>query len=197
LCDWALGIETGNDPWTKEQERRGWLGEPGTSRYADNYRYESPDYLYLHRVLQELAPAPEDVFFDIGAGKGRMLCLAARRTIARCIGIELQEQYCTIARRNAEHLRGRRAPIEIRCADAINADISGGTIYYLYNPFGENSMAALLANLRSSVEAEPRTIKIVYYHPAYEKLFSECGWLCKYHEFRTRYGLSVTFWKNC
>ena len=196
LCDKALRIRTANDPLTKEQERRGWFGEPGASRYADNYRYEAPDYLYLRRVLRVLDPSPADVFFDIGSGKGRMLCLAARRNIARCIGIELHEQYCAIARSNAKLLRGRRAPVEIRCADATSADLGGGTIYYLYNPFGEKTMAQTIANLRSSVEAAPRSIRVVYYNPVHEKLFSESGWLEKYREFRTGYGLAVTFWKN-
>jgi predicted RNA methylase len=165
-------------------------------RHNDSARYEVPDYFYMRRVLQVLSPAPEDVVFDLGCGLGRFLCLAARRKIRKCVGIELRSQLCKAAQENAGHLRGRRAPIEVRCGDAATADMSGGTIYYMYNPFGPTTMRDVLANIHASLSTNPRTIKIAYYNSIHDELFQASRWLEKYQSFRVKSGMPVTFWRS-
>jgi predicted RNA methylase len=165
-------------------------------RHDDSARYEVPDYFYMRKVLQVLSPGPKDVVFDLGCGLGRFLCLAARRKVRKCVGIELRAQLCEAAQENARCLRGRHAPIEIRCEDAATADMSGGTIYYMYNPFGPTTMRDVLANMRASLSTNPRTIKIAYYNSIHEELFAASRWLEKYHAFRVKSGMPVTFWRS-
>jgi SAM-dependent methyltransferase len=165
-------------------------------RHDDSVEYEVPDYLYLRRVVRSLKPCPEDVIFDLGCGMGRFLCLMARRKVRKCVGVELLPHLCEAARKNAAQLRGRQAPIEIRCADAATADPSGGTIYYLFNPFGSATMGEVLANIRGTLTSNPRNITIVYYNAIHEGLFQASGWLEKYHAFRVQSGMAVTFWRN-
>jgi precorrin-6B methylase 2 len=83
--------------------------------------------------------ADHDVVMDIGCGMGRVLCVFARRRLKKCIGIEFSGELAGIAERNARALRGRRAPIEIRIGDAAEADYTEGTIFWIYNPFGERT----------------------------------------------------------
>lgn len=173
--------------------------DPGSDprpRHNDSARYEVPDYFYMRKVLQVLSPVPEDVVFDVGCGLGRFLCLAARRNVRKCVGVELRTQLCDAAQENARRLRGPHAQIEIRCGDAATADISEGTIYYMYNPFGATTMRDVFANLRASFATNPRTIKIAYYNSIHEELFQACGWLDKYHAFRVKSGMPVTFWRS-
>src|SRR5215472_13249531 len=94
---------------------------PREPRRDYHLEYQTPDYLYLRRVRDILQPTTEDVVFDIGCGMGRVLCVMAQRNVRKCVGIELQPQLCEIARKNAAQLRGRKAPIEIVCTDAITA----------------------------------------------------------------------------
>jgi SAM-dependent methyltransferase len=167
------------------------------SRHEDSSQYEVPDYLYMRRIRKILQPGAEDVVFDVGCGMGRFLCVMARRKLRKCVGVELQPQLCEAARKNAAHLRGRKAPIEIVCADAATADLSDGTIYYMYNPFGADTMADVLANIRGTLSRNPRKITIVYYNARHEKLFERCEWLEKYQVFKIKSGMPVSFWRNC
>jgi SAM-dependent methyltransferase len=165
-------------------------------RHDDSGKYEVPDYWYMRKVRSLLKPGPEDVIFDLGCGMGRFLCVAARVKVRKCVGVELLPQLCEIARSNAAQLRGRKAPIEILCGDAAGADLSGGTIYYMYNPFGPATMSDVLASLRGTLSRAPRKIAIVYYNSNHEELFQNSGWLEKYDEFRVQSGMRVTFWRN-
>ena len=165
-------------------------------RHNDSAEYEVPDYLYLRKVVRTLKPGPEDVIFDLGCGMGRFLCLMARRRVRKCVGVELLPHLCEAARGNAARLRGPRAPIEIRCADAATADPSEGTIYYMFNPFGPATMGEVLANIRGTLSGNPRNITIVYYNSVHEEMFRASGWLEKHNAFRVQSGMAVTFWRN-
>jgi SAM-dependent methyltransferase len=174
-----------------------WRGERcELSRYDDNFQYATLDYWNLRRVIKTIEPRREDVFYDIGSGMGRMLCLVARRHLRKCIGVELFQPFCDIARKNAGSLRGRKTQIEIICGDAAETDLSEGTIYYLFNPFGEESMRDTLANIHRSLAVKPRSIKIVYCNPTCESVFQSSGWLRKVHQLRLFGGQDVTFWEN-
>jgi hypothetical protein len=74
----------------------------------------------------------------------------------KCIGVELLAPFCEIARRNAAGLRGRKAPIQIVCGDAATAELSEGTIYFMFNPFGADTLRDTLENIRGSLSQEPR-----------------------------------------
>ena len=111
------------------------------ARYSDNFHYATIGYLSVQKVLRVVKPGPQDVFCDIGSGMGRILCVVAREPVRKCVGVELLESLCQIARRNAISLRGRKAPIQIVCGDATTVDLSEGTIYFMFNPFGGETLA--------------------------------------------------------
>jgi cyclopropane fatty-acyl-phospholipid synthase-like methyltransferase len=201
LNDILLNIDTGtvpnHQPASNQASRPWWFGTySDRARHNDNYQYASPDFWYIRKVVQLLALCPQDVVYDLGAGKGRFVCCAARAPVRKCVGVELVESLCEVARKNASSLRGRKAPIEIVRGDAAGADLSDGTVYFMFNPFGPETMRDTLSNIRSSLVNNPRQITIVYYNPQHESMFAMCPWLDKYHEFRTHGGLRVTFWKN-
>jgi len=199
--EFALGIHTISELPREERaapRREWWRGEHSDdARYDDNHHYATIDYWNLRRVLRELRPGKVDVFYDIGCGMGRILCCAARRPLKKCVGIELFEPLCEIARENSRRLRGRKAPIEIRCADAAKADLSEGTVYWLFNPFGERTLMDTLRNIEDSIKRNPRKITIVYYNPTCEHVLTNAGWLQKVRESRAPGGNAITFWRNC
>src|SRR5689334_19465270 len=75
--------------------------------------YSTFAYSAINRILDELSLTPDDVFIDIGCGKGRVVCCAARRGIKQVIGVDIDEELCATARSNAEHLAGRHSPVQI------------------------------------------------------------------------------------
>jgi SAM-dependent methyltransferase len=171
-------------------------GQPPVPCHADNYAYSTPDYLDLRRILSRAQLTPADVFYDIGCGLGRVVCLAARRRITKAVGIELNPGLAAIARRNGERLRGRRAPIEIRVADAVTADLGDGTFFYLFNPFGAETLRAVLASIERSLAARPRAVRIVYVNPQHAAAFDEAPWLEPHDALKTFRNLDVRFYRS-
>ncbi len=167
---------------------------PADSMHGDGFWYDAPDYRYLRRMMRILRPGPEDVFYDIGSGMGRVLCVAARWRIKRVVGIELDRPLCDIARRNADRMRGQNAPIDVRCEDASTADLSDGTIYYLHNPFGPDTMRDVLGSIHRSLADRPRSVRIVYHNSVHEELMRSCEWIELTDVFTTLRGRRVTFW---
>jgi predicted RNA methylase len=172
------------------------------SCFGDALEYQVVDYQLLHRYMEPLRVGPDDVVIDIGCGMGRVLCVFARTRLRKCIGIEISEELASIAKRNARSLRGRRTPIEIRLGDAAEADYSGGTIFWIYNPFGEQTMHAVLSRLGQSLSASPRRIQIVYVNPICEAVFRQFSWLRCTSERNFPFfhsgaeGAKVSYWRN-
>lgn len=165
------------------------------SKYDDGNRYQAPDYNNLFRLRRMLRLQEEDVFYDIGCGKGRVLCVIARERLRKVIGVELVPQLCERAEDNARKMRGRQSPMEIRCGDACMIDLSGGTVYFFYNTFGARTMQEVLEKIRLEASATKPT-RIVYYNALQEDLFSSVGWLRRYYAFKTYTGRIVSFWER-
>jgi precorrin-6B methylase 2 len=193
----ALGIHTElrdeqaqkEAPWRRD-------GSGAGAKYADNLSYSSIDYWNVRSIIRVLNPGPDDVFYDIGSGMGRIVCVMARRHLRKCVGIELHDPLCQIARTNATKLRGRHTLIEIICSDVTRADLSDGTLFFMFNPFGEKTMHDMLENIARSLNKNPRTLKIAYCNPKCEATFRDSGWLEKIHQIRLVGGHDVAFWQS-
>ena len=148
--DWFLNIHTTpvRELRPRYDDRPWWRGERTVaSVHDDNKAFASPDYHYIRKVRSLLHLRPSDVLYDLGSGTGRFLCVFAREKIRGCVGIELFQPLCEIARDNATRLRGRKVPITVRCGDAASADMADGTIYLMFNPFGAETMHDVLSNI--------------------------------------------------
>lgn len=193
-----LNIETAPDAsgvGTRPERKNDRGSRSERAVHDDNVYYEPLNYLKVRRVLRLLELQPTDVLYDLGCGKGRILCVAARGRMQRVIGVELFDELGAVARENARRLRGRKSPIDVVCTDATLLDYDDGTVFVLYNPFGEATMAAVLARLRDSWKRNPRDIRIGYYMALYEHLFAQEPWLEKYAEFES-ISCRSSFWRS-
>jgi hypothetical protein len=120
----------------------------------------------------------------------------ARHPFKKVVGIEISDDLCQVARTNASRLRGRLAPIDVVCANAVDADVSDGHVYFLYNPFGHSTLTRVLDNIERSLEVAPRRIILVYYNAVCESLFACRPWLERYHVMPTFSGVPVSLWRN-
>ena len=174
-----------------------WKGEFSPhAKNRDNFRYAPLGYRHIRQLLRVVKLGPEDVVYDIGCGMGRILCLVAQKPVRKCIGIELQEPLCQIARRNAASLRNRKAPILVVWGDAARADLSEGTVYIFFNPFGPETLRDTFENIRASLAQEPRAVKVVYYHSKYRSAVEPLDWLVKVREFERFGGLPMIIWET-
>lgn len=163
-----LGINTGS--------AYGLDSVPLTS-FGDALQYVPADYGALWRYMRPLRLSSSDVVFDIGCGMGRVLCTFARRPIKKCIGVEYDAELAAVAKRNAATLRRRRAPIEVRVGDAAEADYTEGTIFWMFNPFGEKTLQCVMQRIEHSLFICPRHIQIVYIRPVHEHVLNASSWL--------------------
>lgn len=166
--------------------------------YDDNIWYESPDYWYLYKIARMLGKndLSNDVFCDIGSGKGRVLCVMARLKFQKVIGVELFEDLCQAASINAGRMRGRKAPIDIICEDATRAALSEATVFFMFNPFGEDTLRAVLDNIKLTNITHQRNITIIYYNAVHENILQTAGWLEEFYHFHTATGRKISFWQN-
>lgn len=176
----------------------GYRESPTGATFADSIYYGANDYLLLRKLIKPLRLAPDDVVFEVGCGMGRTVCAFARKNIKKCVGIEIDQTLAAITAENARTLRGRKALIEIHAVDAALADYTQGTIFWFNNPFGAQTMAAVMRAIELSLQAHPRSIQVAYIHPLQEHVLAACPWLrCVHRAHPILYtSAEASYWTN-
>jgi cyclopropane fatty-acyl-phospholipid synthase-like methyltransferase len=177
LADWThVAAVRLNNIWSEQRlgiSTRGVLPVD----HDDAVHYATMGYGTIWRILSHLQLQPGDVFVDIGCGKGRVLCCAARHPIEHVSGVDVSSQLCDAARVNAEHLRGRHAPITIHNIVAQDFDYSDATVLFMYHPFGADTLQLVLSKARTDTGG--RGVRIAYANPTptHEAMLREQSWL--------------------
>jgi SAM-dependent methyltransferase len=142
--------------------------EPGEEMvfYQPTPAREIFDFIELASMSQR------DVVMDLGSGLGHVTLLAAICTGARSIGIELQPAYVAIARQCAAELQVRH--VQFIEQDVRHADLSEGTVFYLYTPFTGGILRKVLDMLKR--ESEVRSIRLCTLGPCTATVVNE-PWL--------------------
>jgi SAM-dependent methyltransferase len=117
---------------------------------------------------------------DLGAGKGRALLLASAHGFGRVIGVESSAGLCRVARANIDRRRdadrARIDTIELHHGDAGRWDIPADVnVLFLFNPFGAETMRAVVGHVGESLARRPREFYVVYLHARFAKLFVAAG----------------------
>jgi SAM-dependent methyltransferase len=170
-----------------------------TRKQMDYKHYATSPYSFIMRILHSLNMEHSDVFVDIGCGKGRVLCCASQFEIKKVIGVEVDDDLYKIARQNVRIARGTKCSVQIIHASAIDFDFRIGTIYYLFDTYGETSLSITLAKMKKSLQKHPRPIRIVYVNPVHETVLSKTDWLQMYDKWQAGKGFGftndVSFWR--
>jgi SAM-dependent methyltransferase len=141
-------------------------------------KYQPVGWLKLRRILPPSAVTTDDVFLDIGSGKGRAVLLAAAYPFRRVIGVELSTQLVDITQDNLDRCRTR-----LRCKDVVlvNADAveyeipDDVTVVFMNNPVRGATFAAVVEHVLDSYDRRPRTMRIVYVNPIEEPALLSTG----------------------
>lgn len=143
--------------------------------------YDGSNPGHFKRIVQNLGIMYEDyAFVDFGSGKGRVLLLAAAFPFRSVTGVEWSQELHEIAQRNVDTYTGPRTSnrVESFCMDAREFQIpSGNLVLYFFNPFGDEVMARVIDNVRSSFHQSPRDIVLVYMNPRHRELFDRFDFL--------------------
>lgn len=134
--------------------------------------YQPTPARHIFDFIEQASPTQADVVMDLGAGLGHVTLLTAICTDARCVGIELQASYVASARQCGQALQVHNA--QFFAQDVREADIAGGTVFYLYTPFTGGILRTVLDALRR--EAAGRVIRLCTLGPCTAAVAEE-AWL--------------------
>lgn len=118
--------------------------------------YQPTPGRHIFDLIERTALGERDVLVDLGSGLGHVALMAGICSSARCIGVELERAYVEAAGRTARALNLTR--VRFVRQDARTADLSGGTVFYLYTPFLGGTLRGVLDSLRE--EAGRREIRV-------------------------------------
>lgn len=134
--------------------------------------YQPTPARHIFRLIKLTALTASDVLVDLGCGLGHVSLLVAICTRAQSVGIDLDARYVERARQCA--LRLSLNSVTFLQQDVREADLSVGTVFYLYTPFTGSILGSVLRRLRR--EAAARPIRICTYGPCTPVVFQE-PWL--------------------
>lgn len=120
---------------------------------SDMVFYQPTPIRHIAGLIEHAAIRSDDVLVDIGSGLGHVPMLVSICTGARCIGIERDAAYVDIARRASKSLHLQN--IEFIAQDARDADLSQGTLFYLFTPFTRALLREVLDKLRQEARHRP------------------------------------------
>jgi hypothetical protein len=141
-------------------------------REAEMVFYQPTPARHIFKLMRLTALNETDVLVDLGSGLGHVPMLISACTGAGGIGIELEVSYVERARECAEWLNLNK--VRFLAEDARAADMSVGTVFYLYTPFVGSILSDVLKRLRR--EAATRRIRICTYGPC-TSVVAEESWL--------------------
>lgn len=123
--------------------------------------YQKTPVRVVLELIRRVSWSAEDVFVDLGAGLGQVAMLVHLLTGVVADSIEIDPALCAYAQACALELGLSR--VSFSAADARTADLSRGTVFFLYTPFTGTVLDTVLGRLRQ--ESLSRKITVVAYGP--------------------------------
>jgi SAM-dependent methyltransferase len=119
----------------------------------------------IRKALQLANLQPDEILYDLGAGDGRVLLIAAKEFGAKAIGVEIGPVQCTLIwlRAIASGFNNR---IKIQWGDFFKSDLSNADVVYVYATSKE--VARLASYLEKKLKRGSRLVSISADFPAWE-----------------------------
>jgi hypothetical protein len=133
-------------------------------------------YHRIHAAVRALDLGAEDVFYDLGAGWGRVVVYAALATDARARGVEVVGYRAAVARRAIGRYAISSARV-VRGSAAAAGAFDDGTAFFLYDPFDGPTWSAVLARLRAIARLRPIRLLAHVFFPATDRRLAAARWL--------------------
>ncbi len=167
--------------WDRRLGIRTFGYHPGSGQQGDAewyLHYAPTPYRELFRLFCLFDLGPGDVFTDLGSGMGRAVFAASWMGAGRSVGIELVEHLSAKADENLARTKLKDRTVQFRCANALHVNLADATVLFMFHPFGEATMAQMLAQLheaRKKGDAPP--LRIIYRNPVCNHVLEQAGWL--------------------
>ena len=131
--------------------------------------YQATPARVILTFIAQVDLTSRDVFYDLGSGLGRVVMLVGLLSDAQVRGIEFEPAYCTYAQQRAARLG--LSQTRFINVDAREADLTEGTVFFMYTPFTGKILTAVLDRLQQ--EAQNRPYILVTYGPCTQYILQE------------------------
>lgn len=141
------------------------------NKQENAFPVQSISYPYIKALVRCIDFSADDVFVDVGCAWGRLLkYLCYRTNIQKLIGVELNQE----AAQFAQNISKSESRITIIAGDILQNIPEEGTVFYLFNPFGEDVMRKFLEIIENKIT---HSVRILYLYPTCRKVIEEnCKW---------------------
>jgi len=119
----------------------------------------------IRKALQQAKLQPGETLYDLGAGDGRVLLMAAKEFGAGAVGIEIGPVQCMLGWLRIWLSRNRNN-IRMRCGDFYKADISAADVVFVYATSSQTSR--LLPLLERQLPPGARVVSIAADFPEWQ-----------------------------
>ena len=128
----------------------------------------------VQRMLELAELKPGDVFFDLGAGDGRTVIMAAKTFGARAVGVEMREDLAKRAM-NVIQDNGLSDRVTIVNGDMFKVDLTSADVVYLYLTTSANEKVKpkMEAELKKGVRIVSHDYEVVGWRPTKVENFVE------------------------
>ena len=113
------------------------------------HKYQPTRIRLFRKLMKSLRLPTNQVFVDVGCGKGRILVAAAEYGFQRIVGVEISPQLSATARRNIDISNccsGTGTEIEVICGNILEIELRNDeAIFYVYWPFDRWTMEKFVA----------------------------------------------------
>ncbi len=111
----------------------------------------------IRKALELAELKPDETLYDLGAGDGRVLIMAAKEFGAKAVGIEIGPVQCLVGRLRIL-FSGSRQKAQIRCANFYKSDVSDADVIFIYATSSQTSR--LLPLLERTLRPGARVVSI-------------------------------------
>jgi len=110
----------------------------------------------IRKALELAKLQPDETLYDLGAGDGRVLIMAAKVFGAQAVGIEIGPVQCLVGWLRI-WFSGSRYKAQMGCGNFYKADISDADVVFVYATYSQTSslLPLLERNLRSGARVAP------------------------------------------
>lgn len=142
--------------------------------------YEAVNYYILEKLfiaIRKLSPSTSII--DLGCGKGRAMVVAAYYGFTEITGIEFAKELCEEAESNMKKIQTIFPAIgwKVINADVLNYNIMpGDSVFFLFNPFVEETLDSFLVHLEDSCRLFPRKTWFMYASPLHAATLQKRGY---------------------
>jgi SAM-dependent methyltransferase len=144
----------------------------------------------IRKALNLANLQPDEILYDLGAGDGRVLLIAAREFKARAIGIEIGPLQCAVAwLRGAAGGLGSR--VQIRWGNFLKTDLRDADVVYVYATSKE--VIKLASTLKEQMKPGSRVVSISADFPEWEPSVFDDHDLVFVYEMPPREGSLTTY----